>query len=291
MDAKAESGSRLRTVLADTRLLVELFAWGNLAFLAVDVYLAHSYNEFAAWPEWIPVVFSVAAPVVAMVGIGAARVAGRTQAASYWIGLVVGVLALGVGVAGMILHLESSFFVRTTLRNLVYTAPFAAPLAYAGLGLLLLADRLIRDDDTEWARWVVLLALGGFVGNFALSLADHAQTGFFDEREWIPVISSAFAVGCLLSVVLWPRDALLRRVTTFVLAAQVVVGLVGLWLHASAILRSPMDTLWARTVYGAPLFAPLLFPDLALLAWLGLRTLRVEAEELAPPTGTQRSAT
>lgn len=288
MTAASEGTSRLRALLGDTRLLVEAFAWGNLAFLAVDVYVAHSYNEFAEWPEWIPVAFSGAAPVVAAIVMGAARVLGRTRAAAKWIGIVVGVLALGVGIGGMILHLESSFFARTTLDNLVYTAPFAAPLAYAGVGLLLLADRLIRDDDMEWARWIVFLALGGFVGNFALSLADHAQNGFFDAREWIPVIASAVAVGCLLAVVVWPRDAMLRRVTVVVLAGQVLVGLAGVWLHVNASLQGAMDTLWGRTVYGAPLFAPLLFPNLALLAWLGLRALRREAPEVAPAQETQQ---
>lgn len=274
MTAEAQPRSRLRAVLGDTRLLVEAFVWANLAFLAVDVYVAHSYNEFAEWPEWVPVFFSAGAPVLAGLGMGAARLAGRTRAASYWIGVAVAVLSLGVGIAGMVLHLESSFFVRATLENLVYTAPFAAPLAYAGLGLLLLADRLITDDDVEWGRWIVFLALGGFVGNFALSLADHAQNGFFDTREWIPVISSAAAVGCLLAVVIWPYDALLRRVTAVVLLAQVVVGVVGAWLHLTTSLSGTMETLWERAVYGAPVFAPLLFPDLAVLAWLGMRALQ-----------------
>ena len=35
-------------------------------------------------------------------------------------------------------------------------------------------------------------------------------------------------------------------------------------------LRSPAGSLWDRFLYGAPLFAPLLFADLATLAALGL---------------------
>jgi hypothetical protein len=34
-------------------------------------------------------------------------------------------------------------------------------------------------------------------GNFALSLTEHAENGFFHWTEWIPVASSAFAVGVL----------------------------------------------------------------------------------------------
>src|SRR5690606_7005875 len=103
-----------------------------------------------------------------------------------------------VGIAGLFWQLESVFFHERTLRHLVYTAPFAAPLAYTGLGLLLLLNRLQRADSREWAQWVLVLALGGFIGNFFLSAADHAQNGFFEWTEWIPVISSALAIGVLL---------------------------------------------------------------------------------------------
>ncbi len=43
----------------------------------------------------------------------------------------------------MIWHLRGDFFQEQTLKNLVYTAPFAAPLAYTGLGLLLILDRMV----------------------------------------------------------------------------------------------------------------------------------------------------
>jgi hypothetical protein len=37
-----------------------------------------------------------------------------------------------VGVAGLIWHLDSRLFYENTLESLVYTAPFAVPLAYTG---------------------------------------------------------------------------------------------------------------------------------------------------------------
>ena len=48
-----------------------------------------------------------------------------------------------VGVAGLVLHLDSHFFAEQTIKNLVYTAPFAAPLVYAGVGLLLILNRMV----------------------------------------------------------------------------------------------------------------------------------------------------
>jgi len=44
-------------------------------------------------------------------------------------------------------------------------------------------------------------------------------------------------------------------------------------LHLIAVSRSPMDALWDRVVYSAPVFAPLLFANLAILALIGLVTL------------------
>ena len=257
------------------RTVVELFAAGNLAFLAVDVYVAHSVNEFERAQEWIPVALSIAAPLLLAVG----WILRRDRLA----GLIVGWASVAVGVAGMLFHLQSHFFEEQTIRNLVYTAPFVAPLAYAGVGLLLILNRMVEvpasagtgpaeaDPSTlEWAQWVVFLALGGFIGNFVLSLADHAQNGFFNRGEWIPVAASAMAVAFLLMVVIRPLDPLLLRCTAWLLAAEALTGILGFALHVRANMARPGEDVWTRFLYGAPVFAPLLFANLALLAGIGL---------------------
>jgi hypothetical protein len=66
--------------------------------------------------------------------------------------------------------------------------PFAAPLAYTGLGFLLIMNRMVVSDSIEWGQWVLLVALGGFIGNFVFSLTDHAENGFFYSIEWGPVL-------------------------------------------------------------------------------------------------------
>src|SRR5262249_36666178 len=149
---------------------VELFALLNIAFLAVDIGLAHAVNAFAHPAEYVPVVFSVVAPamLVAAMALGGLRPArpGEGSAAcrrARGLGLAVGWGSVAVGIAGMLFHLDSAFFEAQTLKNLVYTAPFAAPLAYTGLGFLILLDRMVDSRTIDWARWIVLLALGGFV--------------------------------------------------------------------------------------------------------------------------------
>jgi hypothetical protein len=277
---------------ADPLSLIELFLIGNVGFLAVDIYVAHAINQFANPYEWIPIYFSGAATFVLLVALalGGPRPAvpgdGRPSSGlilARWLGLLVAAACIVVGVAGVVFHLRSHFFDTQTLQNLVYTAPFAAPLAYTGLGLVLILNRTVSDRLVDWSRSVILLAMGGFVGNFVLSLADHAQNDFFATSEWIPVVSAALAVGFLFIVALRPYDARLRHLTWAVMGLQMVVGLIGFGLHVMANLSRPGTTLWEQFVYGAPAMAPMLFADMAILALLGLWALEAAvARDPAP---------
>ncbi len=276
--------------LPSPRAMVELFAAGNLAFLAVDVYVAHAVNAFEQPQEWIPVALSIAAPVLLVIEwvvgyrlsvVGGPSTTGNRQPTTI-LGLIVGWASIAVGVGGMLFHLQSHFFEEQTIRNLVYTAPFVAPLAYTGVGLLLLLDHTGPAEagpHIEWAQWVVFLALGGFAGNFVLSLADHAQNGFFNRGEWIPVVASALAVAFLLMLVIKPLDTLLLSATAWLLALETLVGLLGFALHLRANMARPGESVWARFIYGAPIFAPLLFANLAVLAAIGLWAIRIRACE------------
>lgn len=264
-EAGAPAGRALRVRLA------EVFAAGNLAFLAVDILLAHSVNAFAHPLEWVPFGFSLLATLLLLPGLFRAD---PTRGPTRGLGTLVGASAVVVGVLGLVLHLHGAFFAEQTLKNLVYTAPFAAPLAYAGVGLLLLLDRSPEVDRPEWGGWVVFLGLGGFVGNLALSLCDHAQNGFFATSEWIPVAAAGYAVAALL-VALGTRvgDGYLA-LCLGLMGVEALVGVLGFGLHLQAILADPAGRLFDRVVYGAPPFAPLLFADLALLTALGLWDLR-----------------
>ncbi len=267
---------------ANPVLWVEWFLVANVAFLAIDIFLAHAVNAFQNRAEWIPIGFSLAATFLLLVAIALggsvpARAGAEAHGGRRWrirlaraIGLAVGWGAIVVGIAGLLWHLQGDFFQQQTLKNLVYTAPFVAPLAYTGLGLLVLLDRMVDARSLEWCRWVILLAAGGFVGNFVLSLADHAQNGFFYPAEWIGVVTGATAVGFLLASVIVFDSRSLLALNLGLMAIQMLVGVLGFVLHGLGNLRGPGRSLWDNFIFGAPVFAPLLFADLALLAVLGL---------------------
>src|SRR4051812_37347599 len=111
----------------DHQLWIELFALFNFAGLVVDIFLAHSTSHFRERSEYLPLLFSAAAAVALTFGLAL-----RNGRPSRWRipGHVVGWLAIGIGLVGVILHLNSQFFDARTIRSLTYAAPFAAPLAY-----------------------------------------------------------------------------------------------------------------------------------------------------------------
>ena len=255
----------------DPQLWVEAFAILNIGFLTFDIYLAHSVNQFRNPDEYIPLFFSASAPVVLLVALWF-----RKRKPLIWklLGHVVGWSAIAIGMTGVVLHLESHFFYERTLRSLTYSAPFAAPLAYTGLGFLLLMNRMVDADSLEWAQWVVLLTLGGFVGNFIFSLADHAANGFYFPLEWTPVLASALGVGFLTVPLVMRISRPFIDLCAAVLVMEAAVGLWGFVLHIEANLKGPSIHAFDNFVYGAPPMAPLLFPNLMLLGIIGLWQLR-----------------
>jgi len=237
-------------------LILNYFVAANLAFLAIDILLAHSINQFAHWAEWIPFCFSVIAPPFLILG--------REKKRS----IVIGVISISIGVIGALLHLESQFFKDFTLKSLVYTAPFVAPLAYGGLGLLVIANELFEASETRWSYAVLFAACGGYFGNFILALCDHAQNGFFHWSEWIPVVAGALGTGFLGAPMLLDATWRYTRAALFVMGIGVIVGSLGFVLHLRA------DIMAREFVFRAPLFAPLLFPNLSLLGAFALFDLQ-----------------
>src|SRR5262249_6831842 len=88
---------------------LEAFVLVNLAFLALDISLAHSVNHFRRPVEYLPLYFSLAAPAVLLAALVADLRWGWRE---IWrdVGYLVGWLAIAIGMAGVVLHLDSRFF-------------------------------------------------------------------------------------------------------------------------------------------------------------------------------------
>ena len=270
--SSSAQSSGIVSLLPASGLLLEMFILFNFSCLTGDVLLAHSENHFRNRAEHIPFWFSLAAALLLLVGL-AVRPAHRWPALSRALGLLVGWISILVGAAGVLFHLESSFFYDRTLKSLTYAAPFIAPLAYVGLGCLLLVNRMVSERSKEWTQWVIFLSLGGFAGNFVLSITDHATNGFFHWTEWLPVLSSATAASFLLILLLLDESPAFQRLCAAVLLLQFLVGGLGFFFHAWADLHGLSGSLLENITAGAPPFAPLLLPNLAILGLIGLFAL------------------
>jgi len=270
-EASKASNARRANSLTSMDLWLDGFALFNFVCLSGDIALAHSENGFRVRMEYFPIWFSVAAAVCLFAGVILRLKAGQTSAWDY-IGHIVGFASVVVGTAGVVYHLDSRFFYERTLKSLTYAAPFAAPMAFVGLGCVLIMNRMVEPRSKEWTRWVLFFTLGGFAGNFVLSLTDHAVNGFFVWAEWIPVASSAFAVAFLAVLIANPSGENLL-LTAAVLMIQFLVGGLGFLLHLRADFHGPAERLFPNIIHGAPPFAPLLLPNLALLGLLGLIAL------------------
>jgi hypothetical protein len=101
------------------------------------------------------------------------------------------------------------------------------------------------------------------------------------------VVSSAFAVGFLTAPFATPVTPKFLGLCGLVLLVQGGVGLLGFYFHIAANLRGLSPHWQENFIQGAPALAPLLFPNLVLLAGIGLWALR---EHLPPDTPDRAEA-
>ncbi len=83
---------------ARPQMWVEAFVTLNVAFLSFDIYLAHSVNQFRNQAEYIPLLFSISAPLVLVVALAV-----RYRWPAVWkdLGYLAGWIAVLIGLTGV----------------------------------------------------------------------------------------------------------------------------------------------------------------------------------------------
>jgi hypothetical protein len=245
---------------------VLFFVLLNLTLIGAEVALAHAENHFRdaaeRWPVLASAVFALSAVLVVgpwlRGGVRPLGVAPRIVLRAVF------VLALFLGVYGLLAHFLSQSIRGHNLRRYIFSAPLIAPLAYAGLGVLGLAFLDLRPRALRHGFYWTCATLG-LAGNAALVLQDHAQSGFYSVPE-------LFAVGA--AVVPVPLAALstlrgeagrraLARANMAAAALSVLTGAAGVVFHVRALVQQ-FGFVFARWLDGPPPFAPGLLSDLGL---------------------------
>src|SRR5262249_16098079 len=98
-ESSGESMRQRSSGLGYQQLSPELFVMVNLGFLSLDIYLAHSVNLFRRPAEYVPLIFSVVAPLVLALGVALKEGLG-SEAVWRDLGHLVGWLAIVIGALG-----------------------------------------------------------------------------------------------------------------------------------------------------------------------------------------------
>jgi hypothetical protein len=194
---------------------------------------------------------------------------------------------------------------RIPIFNIIMGPPLFAPLLFAVSGFLgLIASMLRREDDprhrtlpglprprSAWLAWVprkitregIVIeqdvregrfqrAMGVATAISALfsgveSLYSHYKEGFHYRMEWTPVVLTPVIMLAGIGTV-WSKS-MARTLLPISSALAVISGGVGFFYHARSVLRRPggLKLPLYNVLYGAPIFAPLLF---AATGFLGL---------------------
>ncbi len=275
--------------------ILQLFVGLNFLFLAVDVAVAHSVNQFYPRYEWLPVLSAPPAGFLALWIAAHPRAPLRVRFIYLLLLLlnaVVGVLGLGFH-AYAVLTPEGEF----SWSWLVFGAPVLAPLSFTGVALIGLFA-LMEGEETlrlpglleirlpgTRTQWLYLWVALGFLGAGLTSYIDHARFGFV-APEWIPVVTGLLVGWYIL---FWlPEVPHGRAMLLFwLLMGSVFVGVLGFGFHLVKDLSAGGAVSLERLRSLAPIMAPLLFSDLGILGVLvGLQT---ESQSTALPAASAPS--
>ena len=275
-----------------------LMAAVNEIILGADTYLAHSISGTIRNGEWIPIIFG---PIAGILLFAAGLIALRKRILANLIASGVFLASVAVGILGSYFHLHRMILSgapageQLTAQLILYGPPALGPLTFALVAVLgisaawqeepadsgrlhLLGNLRVQMPLSKTRAYFLLVAVFILV-TLLSSVIDHAKTNFENPWLWIPTIVGSFAV--LVTTAMGAYARLERGDLITYLAAMVLlvgVGLLGAVLHIQHNLVRQGTIVDERFIHGAPLLAPLLYANMAVLGVIVL---------LAP--GTDRS--
>ncbi|HZY73590.1 MAG TPA: hypothetical protein VFE22_10835 [Edaphobacter sp.] len=251
----------------------------------LEIGYEHYKGSYSNPVMYTPVLLSGALAASGVLGVLSRRGA---RTVLRWVSIV----TLADGIVGFFFHLRGVARKpggwKLPVTNIVMGPPIFAPLlfgtsAYLGLmaSYLRREEDLYRFGDLAWRRsdWrtnlhhgrfqkhlSALTVLWAFFSGFE-ALYSHYKTNFRYKAQWTPVMLTPLLMAASAGAVKSRRIAntVLPMASTLALAD----GAIGFFYHARGIVRRPggMKKPLYNTLYGPPIFAPLLF---AACGFIGL---------------------
>jgi hypothetical protein len=270
---------------------MSLMVAASSAVSAMEVGYEHYRGSYSNPIMYTPVLLSAA-----LTGAAGAAVFSRTAAQTWmrWISyatLVDGVVGFGFHIRGVA---RKPGGWRLPIYNIVMGPPLFAPLLFGTAAYLgVIASYLQREedyglrskviemstalrrpdfrDDIRVGRFQKHLCVVTAVGALAVggeSWYSHYKDNFKFKVQWSPIIMSPMLAGAAVWAVKSKRAA--NTVLPVVAAAAIVNGVVGTYYHVRGIMRRPggLKKPLYNTLYGPPIFAPMLFAAAGLLGMM-----------------------
>jgi hypothetical protein len=265
----------------------------------LEVGYEHYKGSYSNPVMYTPVILSGALAGTGLLGVFSGRAA---RTVLRW----VSVLTLADGIIGFCFHVRGVARKprgwSLPVTNIVMGPPIFAPLLFGTSAYLgLMASYLRREEDlhrpsgrsdelaeggsSDWRTNLrhgkfqkhlsALTVLWAFFSGFE-ALYSHYKTNFRYKAQWTPILLTPFLMAAGIGAIKSKRIAntLLPAVSALALAD----GAVGFYYHARGIAKRPggMKKPLYNTLYGPPIFAPLLF---AACGFLGLMASLLRREK------------
>jgi hypothetical protein len=288
---------RIRIPFSRDQLMLLMMAL-NLAFLSIDIYLAHYISGTIVPNEWIPIIFGLVGGILLLI---AGLIALKNRPLATIIATLTLLVSIVVGLLGAYFHLVRGIMPtapigqRVSIDLLVWAPPILGPLMFSMVGLLGISAVWIEDPPDsgnlvlfgghrlqlpypKTRAYFYIVGLG-VLATVISSVLDHARADFTNPWLWVPTITGIF--GTVVAVTLGAIDRPTRIDLITYLGAMVlliIVGVVGFLLHVELNLLADGTFAIERFIRGAPSMAPLLFSN---MGFLGLIVL-LDPVEVAP---------
>ena len=276
----------------------------NLAFLGLDIFLAHNMDGTIKPNEWIPLIFGPGAGLVLLI---AGVISLRRRETAILLAFFVLAGSVVVGLLGAYFHVQRAIPpsglgpLSFDLALFVFAPPVIGPLTFSLVGVLGVIAAVVEDPPgsgqmivpgllrwrvpfsktQQYTIWVGL----GILATLLSSVLDHGRFNFENVWVWVPTIVGVFAT--VATITLGTIDKPSRGdYATFIAAmlALILVAIVGFFFHVQVDLARMNAIVPERFLRGAPFLAPLLFADMGTLGLIILLPEeRVQHTPDAPP--------
>ncbi|MEN8098434.1 MAG: hypothetical protein ABFQ89_05110 [Chloroflexota bacterium] len=275
---------RYRMPISRDRAVLYLMALMEVA-MAVEVYSGHLISGTIVPNEWIPIIFG---PIAGAMLVVADIIRKKRRDLALSLVTIAMTSSIVVGLLGLFFHLRRALLPAApageqfSVDLLIWAPPVIAPLMFALVGVLGLSAAFTEDPHDSgiltlprgiklrmpysktqaFFFWVGLAMLA----TTASGVLDHARAEFANPWLWFPTVLgiAATVITIILGFEKQPsRGELAVYVAALVL--MMLAGPLGMYFHILADLTARGEVVFERLIKGAPVMAPLLYSNMALL--------------------------